>query len=180
MRISEGGTNLTARNQFVRMCIAKTLLRLMDEKNLEEITITELVKKANVSRMTFYKYYKSKQEVLEDYMYEIVNDYMEDAKRREDIGGFHDYSHICHCFQFFQQFESFIQTLIHANMYSVIINALNDYMDLYVMPDYNRTRYDLYYYAGALCNTYIKWVESGMKESPEEIAEIVYRHLHYQ
>ena len=61
-------------------------------------------------------------------------------------------------------------------MYSVIINALNNYMDTYVLPVSNRSRYELYYYAGALCNTYIKWVESGMRESPEEISEIVYRH----
>lgn len=177
MRRSEGGTNLTARNQYIRLCIGKTLIQLMEVKQLEEITITELVKKANVSRMTFYKYYKTKQEVLDDYMYEIVNDYMEDAKNKTDIGGFHDFKHICHCFEFFQQFSHFIKTLLKANMYSVIINALNNYMDTYVLPVSKRSRYELYYYAGALCNTYIKWVESGMKETPEEISGIVYQHL---
>ncbi len=177
MRISEGGTNLTARNQYIRMCIARTLIQLMEDKQLEDITITELVKNANVSRMTFYKYYKSKQEVLSDYMYEIVNDYMEDTKKRKDIGGLHDYKHICHCFQFFKQFSKFFKTLLRANMYSVIINALNNYMDTYVLPSTSRSRYELYYYAGALCNTYIKWVETGMVESPEEISEIVYHHV---
>lgn len=177
MRISEGGTNLTARNQYIRMCIAKTLIKLMEVKSIEDITITELVKEANVSRMTFYKYYKTKQEVLSDYMYEIVNEYMEDAKKKPEIGGLHDYKHICHCFQFFQQFSQFILILIQANMYSVIINALNNYMDTYVLPTTNRSKYELYYYAGAICNTYIKWVESGMEETPEEIAEIVYQHV---
>lgn len=177
MRTSEGGTNLTARNQHIRMFIAKTLLSLMNEKQLDEITITELVKQAHVSRMTFYKYYKTKQEVLNDYMFEIVNDYMEDIKNQPDIGGFHDYKHICHCFTFFQKSAPFIKILLNANLYSVIINALNEYMDQYVFPTSKRTKYDLYYYAGALCNTYIKWIESDMKETPEEIAMIVYRHL---
>lgn len=177
MRITEDGTNLTARNQYIRMCIARTLIHIMEVKSLEDITITELVKKANVSRMTFYKYYKSKQEVLSDYMYEIVNDYTEDARKRTDIGGLHDYKHICHCFQFFKQFSDFIKILLNANMYSVIINALNNYMDSYVLPTSNRSRYELYYYAGALCNTYIKWVETGMIETPEEIASIVYKHV---
>ena len=173
MRKSEGGTNLTTRNQYVRLCIAESLLRLMEEKPFEKITITEIVKRASVSRMTFYKYYSAKLEVLSDYMYEIVNDYMEESRRRTDIGNFRDYKHICHCFTFFKQYSSFILILIHANMHAVIMNALNDYMDTYVLPTSEFSRYELYYYAGALCNTYLKWIESGMNESPDEIAMMV-------
>ncbi|HAB62159.1 MAG TPA: TetR/AcrR family transcriptional regulator, partial [Lachnospiraceae bacterium] len=57
MRVSEGGANLTNRNQHVRLCIARSLLKLMEDKSFEKITITEIVNNANVSRMTFYKYY---------------------------------------------------------------------------------------------------------------------------
>lgn len=177
MRQSEGGTNLTARNQYIRMCIARTVISLMRTQALEDITITALVKEANVSRMTFYKYYGSKQEVLADYMYEIMNAYMEDTKKRADIGVFHELKHICHCFEFFKQYSEQIKILANANMYSVIINALNNYMDTYILPIFPYSRYELYYYAGALCNTFIKWIESGMEETPEEIATLVYRHL---
>lgn len=173
MRLSEGGTNLTTRNQYIRLCIARSLLKLMEEKAFEKITITEIVNNANVSRMTFYKYYKSKLEVLSDYMYEIVNEYMKESKIRTDIGQFRDYKHICHCFTFFKQYSSFILTLIQANMHAVIMNALNDYMDTYVLQTSEYSRYELYYYAGALCNTYLKWIESGMQETPEEIATMV-------
>lgn len=173
MRVSKGGTNLTTRNQHIRLCIARSLLKLMEEKTFEKITITEIVNNANVSRMTFYKYYNSKQEVLSDYMYEIVNSYMEETKKRSDIGNFRDYKHICHCFEFFRQYSPFILTLIHANMHAVIINALNDYMDIYVLPTSHYGRYELYYYSGALCNIYMKWIESGLQETPEEIATMV-------
>lgn len=176
MSISEGGINRTTRNQYIRMCIARTLIQLMKTKEFDDITITELVKQANVSRMTFYKYYKSKQEVLSDYMYELVNDYVADTKKRMDIGKFHEFRRICHCFEFFKQYSPLIIILINANMYSVIINAVNNYMDTYVLPISHYSRYELYYYAGALCNTYIKWVESGMIEAPEEIARMVYKY----
>lgn len=179
MRISEDGTNFTARNQYSRMCIAKTLIQLMKSKELDDITITELVKKANVSRMTFYKYYKSKKEVLSDYMYEIVNEYIKETREREDIGSFPEFKRICHCFEFFKQYSPFMIILINSNMYSVIINAVNDYMDTYVLPTSRYSRYELYYYAGALCNIYIKWLESGMQEAPEEIAKMVYKKSPY-
>ena len=176
MRISETGTKLTNRNQPIRMCIGNALIHLMETKPLEQIKITEIAAAAHISRMTFYKYYESKAEVLEDYLYEIVNAYIEEVRNTPEIGGFRDYTHICHCFQFFQQHSSFVLTLIRTGMYSILINALNHYMDTYVLPyTTHYTRYELYYYSGALCNTFVKWIEAGMQETPEEIATLVYQ-----
>lgn len=176
MRETARGTQFTARNQYIRMCIAKALIHLLESKNLEEITITALAKAANVSRMTFYKYYSSKQEVLVDYMYELMNEYMESANRRRDIGHFQDQRHICHFFSFFKEHNKEIMTLINADMYSIVINAVNTYMEVYVLPESKYSKYELYYYAGALCNIYIQWLNNGMVETPEEIAMIVYKH----
>lgn len=176
MRKAERGAHFTARNQYVRMCIAKALIHLLENKDLEEITITTLAKAANVSRMTFYKYYTTKHDVLEDYMYELMNAYMEAASRRTDIGHFQEPKHISHCFHFFKEHGKEIMILVKANMYSVLIDTINDYMDQYVLPESQYSRYELYYYAGALCNTYIKWLEGGMTETPKEIATIVYKH----
>ena len=78
MRKTETGVNFTVRNQPIRICIAQALINLLAKKPLEDITITELVKAAHVSRMTFYKYYASKQDVLSDYMYEMMNQYMQE------------------------------------------------------------------------------------------------------
>lgn len=175
--MSETGTKLTDRNQPIRMCIGDALIHLMETKPLGEIKITEIAAAAHISRMTFYKYYESKANVLKDYLYEIVHSYIEDVKSTPEVGGFHDYTHICHCFRFFQQHSSFILTLIRTGMYSILIDALNHYMDTYVLPyTTHHTRYELYYYSGALCNTFVKWIEAGMQETPEEIAALVYQH----
>lgn len=178
MRKTEDGIALTKRNQFVRMCIGKALIQLLDTKAFEKITITEIVQHANVSRMTFYKYYKTKQEVLEDYMFEVVHAYYRDASCREDIGGVGDLKHICHGFYFFKQYSDFVMTLVKANQYTIIMNAINEYM-LYLAKDISvsMSHYDLYYYAGAVCNVYMNWVMNGMKESPETMAQIVYRNI---
>ena len=176
MRQSEGGTKLTQRNQPMRMYIATALIQLMETKKIEDITITELVKQANVSRMTFYKYFTSKEEVLSDYMYEIVNEYVEDIKVRQDVGEGQNIKRICHCLNFFKTYSPFILTLVKANMYSLIINEVNHYMEQYVAPTSTHSAYELYYYSGALCNVFVKWLESDMAEPPEKIAELVYNH----
>ena len=61
----------TEKNRETRRCIGEALLQLMKEKSLEEIRITDIVGMAHVSRMTYYKYYDHKIEVLSDYLDEL-------------------------------------------------------------------------------------------------------------
>ena len=39
------------------------------------------------------------------------------------------------------------------------------------MPFNDIRRYNVYFYSGALYNVFLKWLESGMKETPQEMAE---------
>lgn len=174
MRISLQGIVLTKRNQNTRNTIGAALISLMQHKEFEYITVTMIVRKAKVSRMTFYNYYKTKAEVLKDYMYEIVTKYMIERKERSDSSFFLDYSNIIHFLNFFSKYEQFFHVMIKANMYSIIIEAVNDYMIHEVHPTTNEPVYKLYYYGGAFCNLYIQWIENGKKESAEEIAHIIY------
>ena len=167
----------TQRNQATRLHIAQTLLRLLAKEPLNTITTTKLIQESNVSRMTFYKYYGSKQDVLADYLYEIVTAYRMDLKQHPEVGNFHEFSHICHCLRFFANYQDLFRILIHANLHGLILETINEYMDLYVLPEGEYSQYELYYYAGAISNTYTKWITSGQKQSPEAIATILHRHL---
>lgn len=51
-------------NLRVKINITNTLFRLMEQKSLAEISITELVKGAGVARASFYRNYESKEDVL--------------------------------------------------------------------------------------------------------------------
>ena len=54
------------------MCIGEAVFALMDKKAYSAIKISDIVKKAGVSRMTFYHYYESKEDALADFFHEIV------------------------------------------------------------------------------------------------------------
>lgn len=54
-------------NQLTRESIETALLFLLEGKEIQQISISELVKKAGVSRNAFYRNYKSKEEILEAY-----------------------------------------------------------------------------------------------------------------
>lgn len=52
-------------NQLTRESIETALLFLLEKKDMRHISISELVRKAGVSRNAFYRNYKSKEEILE-------------------------------------------------------------------------------------------------------------------
>ena len=158
------------------MCIGEALINLMGQHDYDSIKISDIVSKAGISRMTYYNYYHSKTDILEDYLQEIVAEYLRSAntpETKDKIGGFQDYEHILHALTFFDQYEKFFMTLMHAGLYSIIIDAVNCFMEEQVLPVYPRSVYRLYYYSGALLNTFLKWEEKGKQESAEEIAEII-------
>ncbi|MDQ8819411.1 TetR/AcrR family transcriptional regulator, partial [Streptococcus ruminantium] len=54
-------------NQLTKESIETALLFLLEKKDLRQISVSELVRKAGVSRNAFYRNYKSKEEILEAY-----------------------------------------------------------------------------------------------------------------
>ena len=66
------------RTRFTRMCIGEAVFDLMNKKDSEKIKISDIVKRAGVSRMTFYHYYETKEDALTDFFHEIVAGYVRD------------------------------------------------------------------------------------------------------
>ena len=114
--------------------------------------------------------------MLSDYLDELVLDYERDVAAQADIGGFQEYDHILHSLRFFGEHYEFAEILLNANLYSVFIDAINRYMEKRA-DEFHITKYELFYYGGALCNVYMKWIEGGRKETPEEIAQHIYHFL---
>ena len=68
--------NLSQFNQenkhLTREAIETALLFFMETKELSQITVSELVKKAGVSRNAFYRNYKSKEDILKGILGQVV------------------------------------------------------------------------------------------------------------
>ena len=60
---------------LVKKCIVDSLLLLMNEKDFDEITITEICNKAGVSRMTYYRNYYNKYDIIIEYLKDIAEDF---------------------------------------------------------------------------------------------------------
>ena len=54
----------TATTEYLKECMGTALLELMKEKPMEKISIEEMTAKADVGRSTYFRYFKTKDEVL--------------------------------------------------------------------------------------------------------------------
>lgn len=166
--------NYNKRTRFTRMCIGEAVFALMDVKEYEKIKVSDIVKRAGVSRMTFYHYYETKEDALADFLHEIVAGYVRDrVAEKEKVGRFQEMSSIVHALKYFDQYSVFILKLVHAGLYHIVIDAMNEYMMKRIQPRYKIPAYELYFYGGALLNVFIQWEKGGKKEPVEEIARTV-------
>ena len=166
----------TERSVFTRMCIGEAIIELMQDKGMNGVNVSAIAKKSGVSRMTFYYYYDSVQEALTDYMKEIVADYLKARKNTPGLGNYQEYSHVVFSLKFFDQYKTFFLTMTQNGLHSILMDGINEFMLSYLPKETVQSLYDIYYYAGGLLNTFLKWEENGQRESAEKIARIICQH----
>ncbi len=60
--------------------LTNALIRLMATDDYSKITITQICKEADLSRRTFYRLYKTKEDILNEYMDLLTTSFMEKIK----------------------------------------------------------------------------------------------------
>ena len=70
-------------NQLTRECLQLSLMHLMSEHPYEKITISEIVRRAGVSRTAFYRNYTDKEDILHELGDEIIKRIAEISEKPE-------------------------------------------------------------------------------------------------
>lgn len=165
--------NKNERNRFTRMCIGDAMIALMKQKDFKKITVSDISKKAGLSRVTYYNYYVKKEDVINDYLGELVAEYIKEVNQHPEIGSMMSYRHILFSLKFFDRYADFFKTVEASGLHSLIINAMNTFMEEKIFTTYAGSIYELYCYGGALLNMFIKWEMNEKNISAEKLAQII-------
>lgn len=74
MENTEIGRRMDRRTRYTRQTIRDTLLELMVEKGFSHVTVTEVCKRAELNRGTFYLHYLDLNDVLDDILAELMSE----------------------------------------------------------------------------------------------------------
>lgn len=155
------------------MCIGDALIALLKEKPYDKISVSDIVKRAGVSRMTYYHYYVTKEEVVRDYIEELISEYVAEGEKRPGIGSLMDYEHVLFSLNFFDRYADFFVTLARAGLNTMINDAVNMFMKRQYLDTYQGSPYELYFYAGAMVNIFLQWEENKKDVTAQELARII-------
>ena len=160
-------------NLFTKECIRTALLSLMAVKTFEQITVTEVIKKAGVSRGGFYRNYQSKEDVLQEicedlfkYMLSFVTDHKFYENPRQWYIDF---------FRNIAENQEGYQLLMNAQAPKNVVLKFDEERILRQLQrdDSVLEHYRAVALARALPEIILIWVRNGTKETPEEMAEMM-------
>ncbi|MBQ1468637.1 MAG: TetR/AcrR family transcriptional regulator [Solobacterium sp.] len=168
-------TELNNRTISTRTAIGNAILDELDKQEFSKIKVSDVIRNAKVSRMSFYRYYENLYDALCDYLSIIVNGYMIEGGEINDPSVYMKLEHIEFSLNYFDRYSRYFLTLNRHGLYSVLIEAVNEYMMKNIFPQKKLHMYELYAYAGALLNSFLKWEEDGKRESAHNVALMIYR-----
>lgn len=142
--------------------IIEALLLLMKKKRYPDIKIADITNKAGVNRVTFYRNFSSKEEVITVYLERAFNDW---GKRWEESG---DTNVAYQIFKFFDEQREVIDLLYKSNLQFILAEKILS-ASRYNEDDPNIIAYTKSMFAYAIFGWCNEWYKRGMKEKPEEI-----------
>ena len=151
-------------NAFVKECITTALLQMMENTPFEDIAITDLVKKAGVGRVSFYRNFESKKDVLAKHLVILLEEWGKEFEALGDPNKFSD-SLVRH----YYKHKDVYLMLYKQGLSDMIYETIRGAMKLHE-AQHNLERYAKSMIAGMIWGWVDEWMRQGMPESPDEIA----------
>lgn len=158
-------------NQLVKDRLLNALIEFSGVKDWSKVTVTELIEKSGVARASFYRNFKSVEEIIDYGIHKISLCYHEGKPSQEE--DFHDRDLMLYKFRFYQEHADLVLAFHRAKITATLLDLITDCVidTAGDMPVSSIRKYELYYFAGAFYNMMLYWLEGGTKETPEAMAD---------
>lgn len=145
-------------HRIVEESLKEALFALLEKKYISEITITELVKKAGVSRSVFYKHYY----LVKDVLKKDVEDITKQVRQNMSASLYENWLHILNVT--LERRDKLILTVVKADMGMDILRCFNSL----IKPGDNQERFLAW--NGIIFNEILYWAKQGFVQPPEQLA----------
>ena len=166
--------------QSAKDYILEAFFILLKTKPIDKITIIEICEKAGVSRVTFYKYFKTKTDIIETYFKaselffknQITDIDFSDEETLKNIATM--------TLKDLKNNKDKMTALIDNNMEHVYLEIINNaILNSFKAPISHEDKIIACIYSGALYNLAIMWVKNDCQESFDEIIRCLVRSLKF-
>src|SRR5258707_4581999 len=174
---SNQSNDLRARR--TRKWLQDALIGLMKEKSFEDIQITELTERAQVSRPAFYLHYRSKEELLLSHVDVIFDEFHAEVSREIAHGQGDRKRFSLLLFQYWERYAETLRLVIQAGNPDILLERLKTYLEVMMNELAARSRRPardprlqeliVAYVAGGAYMLLTAWVTQKMPFSAEQM-----------
>lgn len=172
--------NTDRRVKRTKKALRDSLFKLLENKSINEITVTELTTLADINRATFYFYYTDLIDMLQQIQNEAYEDFrqvIEEASPSvSTIEGFTDYAETL--FSFCKEHETLCRFIINNDVNNQLYSYIRSLMltnipnTKEIFDENNPARYLSNFVLTAMIGIMIDWMDDGMKIPAHELAEL--------
>ena len=160
------------KNLYCKNQIADGFVELLKDREIQNISITEIVEKAQVSRITFYRNFKDKEDILRYYIVRETDKWLSQTDdnyitlTKESIKPY-----IIFLLTHMYEYRDFTEILMRdERMY--LLEEEFDKRFFYRLSD-SSSAWKIVYNVGGVYKLFCYWAKTGYKETPQEVAELV-------
>lgn len=159
------------RKKDSQLRIEKVFLELIQTKDISQISVTDICKKANLNRTTFYSNYldiydlaDKIREKLEKDVFSLYGNVKEDRYVSDNF---------LKLFKHIKQNQIFYKTYFKLGFDKSFVIKDYDYGQAYLYYNADKIDYHIEFFKAGLNAIILKWLYNGCVETPEEMMEIV-------
>lgn len=157
--------NNEQKNTYVKKQITAALLALLKEKPLSEISISELTSRAGIGRVSFYRNYESKEDILKEESERLIREWGRFYESNPESAPETLFPSL---FDFYRDHKDFYTTLYHAGMSSIMMETIVS--TIRITPEMqNLEAYMKSFWAYGIYGWMLEWIKRGMQESGKEL-----------
>ena len=172
------------RQRKTREAIFRAFVALLSEKNYNQITVAEVIERADIGRATFYAHFETKDYLLKELCQELFGHVF-----APEDGAAHTHIFDCdtpdsayvHLFRHLQKNDNYIRELLSSQNNELFLHYFRSSLTAYV-----RERLSLFegrknpglpddFWVHHIASTFVEtvrwWIQGGMQQSPEQITK---------
>lgn len=162
-------------NRLTKESLTQAVLLLMDDKPYSEIRVTDICRRAGVSRNAFYRNYSAKDAILRRYLFEITDDFRHRLRQMTPLTHKQHMHAIC---THLASMKPLTKKLLSANLAYLITDIFfKSFIDFSKSDEY--PIYARCHLAGSIVSIFIHWIANDQPETPEEMASIICKLHHF-
>ncbi len=157
--------NNEQKNTWVKRQITAALLNLLKEKKLADISVSELTEMAGVGRVSFYRNYQTKEDILREESDRLIQEW---GKLYEANPESAPETLFPSLFDFYREHRDFYTTLYEAGMSTIMMDTIIS--TIQITPEMpNLEAYMKSFWAYGIYGWMLEWIKRGMQESGSEL-----------